>query len=185
MEDLDYIVDTIGKDREKDHKVRLIYNELVNEISETFGFHWIKPQDPQVTNQEKGESMEAGEVSNFNPTSETETNKHPTTTEKVIWKPQKPGERKHSTTKARKRKANSREDESAAILRNQKEIMKRLDKIEREKAQSDYNQSKGERSISLIICLLLLIAPSPPPPPHHTQTHTHTHTHKYKHKYKM
>ena len=145
MEDLDYIVDTIGKDREKDHQVRLIYNELVNEISETFGFHWIEPQDPQVTNQEKGESMEAGEVSNFNPTSETETNKHPTTTEKVIWKPQKPGERKHSITKARKRKANSREDESAAILRNQKEIMKRLDKIEREKAQSDYNQSKGER----------------------------------------
>ena len=72
MEDLDHIVDTIGKDREKDHQVRLIYNELVNEISETFGFHWIKPQDPQVTNQEKGESMEAGEVSNFNPTSETE-----------------------------------------------------------------------------------------------------------------
>ena len=142
MEDLDYIVDTIGKDREKDHQVRLIYNELVNEISETFGFHWI---EPQVTNQEKGESMEAGEVSNFNPTSETETNKHPTTTEKVIWKPQKPGERKHSITKARKRKANSREDESAAILKNQKEIMKRLDKIEKEKAQSDHNQSKGER----------------------------------------
>ena len=120
MEDLDYIVDTIGKDREKDHQVRLIYNELVNEISETFGFNWIEPQDPQVTNQEKGESMEAGKVSNFNPTSETETNKHPTTTEKVIWEPHKPGERKHSITKARKRKANSREDESAAILRNQK-----------------------------------------------------------------
>ena len=168
MEDLDYIVDTIGRDREKEHQVRLIYNELVNEISETFGFDWIKPQaqDPQVTNQEKGEGMEAGEESKYkpceeeysrsqthlcenpvdtNPTGETETNKHQKTTGKVIWKPQKTGERKHGITKARKRKASSREDESAAILRNQKEIMKRLDKIEREKAQSDYNQSTEER----------------------------------------
>ena len=103
MEDLDYIVDKIGRDREKEHQVRLIYDELVNEISETFGFNWIEPQDPQVTSQlrKEGENMEAGEVSfkpceeeynrslcdnpvDTSPTGETETSTHTNITNEVI-----------------------------------------------------------------------------------------------------
>ena len=161
MDDLDYIIDKIGREKEKEHQVRLIYNELVNEISETFGYHWIEPQDPQVKTQlgKKGENMEAGEVSDLkpceeehsrsqthlsynldtNPPGDNDTRKeHTNITDEVIWKPHKQGERRQGIKRPRKSK-------EAEILKNQKEIMKRLDKIERERAQAAHTQSKGEK----------------------------------------
>ena len=154
MEDLDLIVSRIEKEKQYEHQVGLIYNELVSEISETFGYHWIEPQCPDTTKftMEKevvGQDKDCEEkktdtsVSQVNSNQEGDTGASFNTTkhtEKVIWKQKSQEEEKRNKSKQRKKK----EDVSAAILKNQEEIMRRLNKIEKEK-QDTSNQRKGEK----------------------------------------
>ena len=145
MEDLDFIIDKIGREKQYEHQVRLIYNELVSGISETFGQSWIEPypytENFKMEKEEENQGSEEGQEKIQQDTDEYQVNSNQevdtgASFEKVIWKQRGKEEEKKNgkSTKGTKKK---KEDVSAAILKNQEEIMRRLNKIEDEKRQGE------------------------------------------------
>ena len=138
MKDLEL---TFGRQRSKEEdelQVKMIYEDLVNDVIETFGDKYNEPQNPQIETKDKMEievnqdkQCEEDHRVEESDISESQKNTQPATTEKVIWKPKSQEEKKDKTKRSFTKK---KEEDVQAILKNQMDILTRLEKIEKKEA---------------------------------------------------